>query len=139
LIASNYEVAEQPAQIDGTFLDHSFGLSTTFVMRDRWAPALVGATIVGNLGAESVSVEITPESHARRIYAADGSIGDAGVTLDGRAEEHRAVVDGTIGRQPVTLAATGSTWLPEGVQMLGTWSGQPAIGLLVACTLLYFM
>jgi hypothetical protein len=135
-VASNYEVSEQPASLAATFIDQAVALSTTCILRDRWNPELILATIVGTVGDDPVAVNVAPGLEGGRTFCADGHVGATSLAVIATVDGDRATVGGIVDNQPVNLNATTSM---QAISIKGQWPGPPSLGLLVTCCLLYFL
>jgi hypothetical protein len=138
-IASNYNTAEQPASLHGTFGDEDFALATTFMLRSAGTPSLVGATIVGDIAGEPVSVTISPGADSSSTFAAAGSAGRHSVDVVANVARDKSTIAGTVDGRPVQLTAKRSTTEWNAKRIRGQWDGPASVGLLAATCLLYFM
>jgi hypothetical protein len=138
-IASNYNTAEQPASLHGTFGDEDFALTTTFVLRSPGNPSLVGATIVGNIAGEPVSVTISRGADSSSTFAAAGSAGRHSIDIVANVARDKSTIDGTVDGRPVQLNAKRSTTEWNAKRIRGRWDGPANVCLLAATCLLYFM
>ncbi len=139
-IASNYNVSEQPASLEATFIDQAVALSTTFMLRDRWNRELVTATIVGNVGDDPVAVNVAPGADQAHTFCADGHVGTIRLAVIATMDREQATVGGIVDNQPVKLTATGSQDTPPNtIRIQGQWPGPPNLGLLMTTCLLYFL
>jgi len=139
-IASNYNVSEQPASLEATFIDQAVALSTTFMLRDRRTPELVTATVVGNVGDDAVVVNIAPGADQAHTFCADGHVGSVRLAVIATIDQEQATVGGIVDNQPVKLTATGSQHTPPNtISIQGQWPGPANLGLLMTTCLLYFL
>jgi len=80
-VASNYEVAAQPASLVAKFESGEVRLSTTIRLRDTRMPILVGADVVGDVLGDRVAVRVAPGREFSQCVFIDGDVGDLAIDL----------------------------------------------------------
>jgi hypothetical protein len=140
-VASNYNMAEQPASLVAKFGSGEVRLSTTIRLRDPRMPIFVGADVVGDVLGDRVAVRVAPGREFTCSVFIDGQVGDLAIDLAAAVSSdlESGEAQGTIGGHAVRLEASR---LPEdraGRSVRGDWAGPSSICLMSAASLLYFM